>query len=135
MTWVRRLLLTTTLLALGWPALRGDDAKKETVPDQVSYYSPALKHGVFTHALLEALDGKADANGDGIVTLAEVDAYVGARVAELGRPNLATKVVLGFKGVKVTPQTPTLSKPATIPSNMPMAVVAPAAPASHPIGS
>ena len=51
------------------------------------------------------------------------------------KPNLATKVVLGFKGVKLTPQTPTLSKPSTIPSNMPMAVVAPAAPASHPIGS
>jgi hypothetical protein len=106
-----------------------------SLPDQVSYYSPALKHGVFTHALLEALDGKADANGDGIVTLAEVDAYVGARVAELGRPNLATKVVLGFRGIKATPQTPTLSKPATIPSNMPMAFTAPPAPVSHPIGS
>ncbi len=38
MTWVRRLLFTTTILALGWPALRGDDNKKDTVPDQVSYY-------------------------------------------------------------------------------------------------
>ena len=39
MTVVRRLLFTIALLALGWPALRGDEKKKdETIPDQVSYY-------------------------------------------------------------------------------------------------
>jgi WD40 repeat protein len=42
----------------------------------------ALKHGVFTYALLEALDGKAD-NGDRKVTVNELKFYMEDRVPEL----------------------------------------------------
>jgi WD40 repeat protein len=42
----------------------------------------ALKHGVFTYALLEALDGKAD-NGDGKITVNEIKFYMEDRVPEL----------------------------------------------------
>ncbi len=41
-----------------------------------------LKHGVFTYALLEALDGKAD-NGDNKVTVNELKFYMEERVPEL----------------------------------------------------
>src|SRR5262249_47363961 len=40
----------------------------------------AITNGFFTRALLEGLQGKADANNDGVVTLAEVNAYVAKRV-------------------------------------------------------
>ncbi|HYV37111.1 MAG TPA: hypothetical protein VE988_15500 [Gemmataceae bacterium] len=40
-------------------------------------------NGIFTFALIEALNGKADANGDGLITLAEIRAYVAKRVNEL----------------------------------------------------
>lgn len=36
--------------------------------------------GIFTRSLLDALDGKADANGDGWVTATEIGAYVAPRV-------------------------------------------------------
>ena len=36
--------------------------------------------GVFTRSLLDALDGEADANGDGYVTATEIGAYVAPRV-------------------------------------------------------
>jgi uncharacterized caspase-like protein len=41
-----------------------------------------LKHGVFTYALLEALDGKAD-NGDRKVTVNELKIFMEERVPEL----------------------------------------------------
>jgi WD40 repeat protein len=44
----------------------------------------ALKHGVFTYALLEALDGKAD-NGDRKITVNELKFYMEERVPELTR--------------------------------------------------
>ncbi|MCI0743228.1 MAG: caspase family protein [Gemmataceae bacterium] len=64
-------------------------------------------NGYFTCALLEALSGKGDANGDGIVTLAEVDAYVANRVQKLSR------------GL----QNPTMQRPWTIPSSLALALV------------
>jgi len=44
-----------------------------------------LKHGTFTYALLEALDGKADRGGDGQVTVNEIKLYMDERVPELTR--------------------------------------------------
>ncbi|MBX2965570.1 MAG: caspase family protein [Cyclobacteriaceae bacterium] len=41
-----------------------------------------LRHGVFTYALLEALEGKAD-NGDGKITVNEIKMYMEERVPEL----------------------------------------------------
>jgi uncharacterized caspase-like protein len=43
----------------------------------------SLQNGAFTHALLEGLQGKADRNKEGVITLADVQAYVSRRVAEL----------------------------------------------------
>jgi hypothetical protein len=39
--------------------------------------------GLFTQALTEGLEGRADANGDGVVTVGELSAYIRARSAEL----------------------------------------------------
>ena len=49
-----------------------------------------IQNGYFTCALIEALSGKADTNGDGVVTLAEVDAYVANRVKLLSNARKPT---------------------------------------------
>ena len=67
-----------------------------------------IQNGYFTGALIEALSGKADVNGDGVVTLAEVDAYVANRVKLLSR------------GL----QNPTMQRPWTIPSSLALALTA-----------
>ncbi|HJT33561.1 MAG TPA: hypothetical protein VJ783_16065 [Pirellulales bacterium] len=50
---------------------------------------PAWQHGAFTKTLLEALDGGADASGDGAVSLDELITYVKSQVPKLteGRQN------------------------------------------------
>src|SRR5947209_5724002 len=57
-----------------------------TVLSASSATQPALEgyqnHGVYTYALLEGL-GKADANGDGLITVTELAEYVESRVPEL----------------------------------------------------
>ena len=40
-------------------------------------------HGVFTHSLLEGLNGQADADGDGVIRASEAIDYVSRRVPEL----------------------------------------------------
>jgi uncharacterized caspase-like protein len=67
----------------------------------------SLKNGYFTAAFLEALRGKADVNGNGIVTLAEVNMYVADRVSQLTQGK----------------QNTTIASPATLPSNLPLALV------------
>jgi uncharacterized caspase-like protein len=42
-----------------------------------------LKHGVFTYALLEALDGKGNNNSDNKITVNELKFYMEERVPEL----------------------------------------------------
>jgi uncharacterized caspase-like protein len=42
-----------------------------------------LKHGVFTFALMEALDGQADRNKDNRLTVSEIKLYMDERVPEL----------------------------------------------------
>jgi uncharacterized caspase-like protein len=76
-----------------------------SMADQVSDEKDHLKNGVFTYALIEALSGKADANGDGIITLAEVDAYVADRVEKLSNGKQQTA----------------MERPATVRSNLPLA--------------
>lgn len=49
-------------------------------PGQRSWEDHKLQHGVFTHYLLEALRGKADANGDNHVSIREVAAYLQSEV-------------------------------------------------------
>lgn len=52
-------------------------------PGEPSHEEPDLRNGVFTHTLLEALDGKADADGDGLLKLSELFGYVADRVPRL----------------------------------------------------
>ena len=47
---------------------------------EVSRESSKFGHGVFTYYLLESLQGKADANGDGIITLDEMIEYTRSKV-------------------------------------------------------
>jgi WD40 repeat protein len=51
--------------------------------DEFSFEDTTLQHGAFTAALLEACAGKADVNGDHILTLPELELYVPKRVSEL----------------------------------------------------
>jgi hypothetical protein len=51
--------------------------------DEKSYEEPGWGHGAFSKAILEALAGKADADSDGKITIAELQAYATPRVVEL----------------------------------------------------
>ena len=54
-------------------------------PAEVSLELPELGHGLFTYYLLQALQGAADLNRDGIVTLQEVYEYVEQQVTRKAR--------------------------------------------------
>jgi WD40 repeat protein len=47
---------------------------------ELSYEDPSKGHGAFTAAVLEALDGKADRDGDSLLLASELAAYVRLRV-------------------------------------------------------
>lgn len=44
--------------------------------DQISSSSPELKHGIFSYYLMKGMEGDADANKDGKITLGEMQAYL-----------------------------------------------------------
>jgi WD40 repeat protein len=50
--------------------------------NQVSQERDLLGHGVFTYYLLEGLNGKADQDGDGVITVDEIYNYVSIKVPE-----------------------------------------------------
>ncbi len=50
--------------------------------DQWSSSSPELKHGIFSYHLMKGMEGEADANKDGRITLGEMQAYL---VENVGR--------------------------------------------------
>jgi uncharacterized caspase-like protein len=50
--------------------------------NEVSQESDWFRHGVFTYYLLEGLKGRADDDGDGLVTVGEVFRYVSRKVPE-----------------------------------------------------
>lgn len=54
-------------------------------PYEVALELPDLGHGIFTYYLLEGLGGKADRNGDGIVTVSELYEYVEDQVDRRAR--------------------------------------------------
>jgi hypothetical protein len=54
-------------------------------PNEVALESPDLAHGLFTYYLLEGLSGKADMNGDGVVTVSELYPYVEDQVDRRSR--------------------------------------------------
>jgi hypothetical protein len=98
--------------------------------DQYGWNAVQKNRSLFSLALVEALSGKADANGDGVVTLAEVADYVAVRVPELQQeligPEKVREVVRrdGGKGE----QTPVCRRPGSIAADTPLAVLAPPVP-------
>jgi hypothetical protein len=48
--------------------------------DQISSSSPELKHGIFSYYLMRGMEGDADANRDGRITLSEMQAYLSENV-------------------------------------------------------
>jgi hypothetical protein len=50
--------------------------------NEVSAEDDKLKHGIFTYFLLEGLSGKADTDGDGVITVDEIYAYVSKLVPQ-----------------------------------------------------
>ncbi len=57
--------------------------------DQISSSSPDLQHGIFSYYLMRGMEGDADANKDGKITLGEMQAYllenVGRQAAMMSR--------------------------------------------------
>lgn len=53
--------------------------------NQLAREDPRLGHGIFTHYVLEGLGGAADVNGDGVVSVDELYAYVERHVPPAAR--------------------------------------------------
>src|SRR5262249_44031368 len=70
-----------------------------------------IGNGLFTKALLEAFSGKADNNGDGLVDLEEIEAYVSVRVPEL---------IGQYSSGRPTEQKPTSVRPGSIRGTLPL---------------
>jgi hypothetical protein len=49
--------------------------------DQISSSSPDLQHGIFSYYLMRGMEGDADTNKDGKITLGEMQAYLSENVA------------------------------------------------------
>ncbi len=47
-----------------------------SAPDQLSSSSPELKHGIFSYYLMKGMEGDADLNKDGRITVAEMQEYL-----------------------------------------------------------
>ena len=56
-----------------------------TKPGEESQEEPELGHGAFTYALLEGLQGAADADHDGVLSVSDLFAYVAREVPRLTR--------------------------------------------------
>ena len=48
--------------------------------DQIASSSPDLKHGIFSYYLMKGLEGEADNNGDGTITIGKLQSYLAERV-------------------------------------------------------
>ena len=48
--------------------------------DQISSSSPELKHGIFSYYLMRGMEGDADANQDGRITVGEMHGYLTEQV-------------------------------------------------------
>jgi hypothetical protein len=80
---------------------------------QLSFEDGFLQNGLFTRAMIEALGGKADTNGDGVVTLAELEQYVTTRVAQMH----AEQPVFDPDGRRLE-QSPALARPIGVTSDL-----------------
>jgi len=69
-----------------------------SAPGEVSHESGSLRHGVYTYYLLEALEGKADYNHDGIISLKETNLYASERTEEYVRTHFSATQRPSFRG-------------------------------------
>ena len=53
--------------------------------DQISSSSPELQHGIFSYYLMRGMEGEADLNKDGKITLDEIQAYLSENVGRHAR--------------------------------------------------
>jgi len=53
--------------------------------DQISSSSPELQHGIFSYYLMRGMEGEADLNKDGKITLNEIQAYLSENVGRQAR--------------------------------------------------
>jgi uncharacterized caspase-like protein len=53
--------------------------------DQISSSSPELQHGIFSYYLMRGMEGEADLNKDGKITLNETQAYLSENVGRQAR--------------------------------------------------
>lgn len=79
------------------------------LPDEISVEGSRWNNGVFTRALIEALQGRADLNRDQLISLAETVAYLSGRVAELLQEDASRRA-----------QHPTCGQPTSLRSSLPL---------------
>ena len=60
---------------------------------------PRLGHGVFFHHVIEGLQGRADLNQNGVITLSELNGYVSDRVHDYVQKKYRARQTPEFKGV------------------------------------
>ena len=86
---VRRGALATAVTAIGLTVAACRRRRRRRHLAEYALESSEQKNGLFTYAVLEALDGKegTDANKDGSVTMSELADYVKTRVAALTNNN------------------------------------------------
>ncbi|HXG68026.1 MAG TPA: caspase family protein [Blastocatellia bacterium] len=84
-------VMNVTASAFADPTGRPDQSSfifSAASPTQTSLEMKTLEHGLFTHHILQGLDGKADANSDGVVNAGELYNYVSVHVrAEAEKEN------------------------------------------------
>ncbi|HRO13703.1 MAG TPA: caspase family protein [Paracoccus sp. (in: a-proteobacteria)] len=71
-------------------------------PGMVCYEPPELNHGAFTAALLRGISGKADANADGMIAVAELLDFGKDEVPRITNGAQVPESVLGFDGPILT---------------------------------
>ena len=63
-----------------------------TAPEQMSWSSPELKHGIFSYYLMKGMEGDADLNKDGVITMQEMQNYLTDNVARQAQRNGRTQL-------------------------------------------
>ncbi len=63
-----------------------------TAPEQMSWSSPELKHGIFSYYLMKGMEGDADLNKDGVINMQEMQNYLTDNVARQAQRNGRTQL-------------------------------------------
>jgi uncharacterized caspase-like protein len=53
-----------------------------TAPEQMSWSSTDLKHGIFSYYLMKGMEGDADTNNDGKITFGEMHSFLTEQVSK-----------------------------------------------------